>query len=338
MQPWPAAHAAPRPGRRRALAGSARRRTGGGARAAAALALALAACLHGVALVAGAGTPATNGPLDRAPDGRPLQLTFADEFDTFRPWVNGTGVWRTKLGNGTFTDDYSSRNFPGNREVQLYTDPGMRPHTGFHRRRGEAQGSRWQRDAPPLGLNPFEVHDGVLDLVADRAPRALLPKLGGFKYTSGVITTQPSFSQLYGYFEMRAKLPRGKGAWPAFWLIPADSSWPPEIDVLESFGDPGRISITAHTKVKADRKAGTGASITPDEFHVFSVAWDPKQLIWYVDGREIKRQKTPSDFTKPLFMIANVALGGGSAGMPNASTPFPMRMSIDYIRAYRFAQ
>jgi beta-glucanase (GH16 family) len=176
----------------------------------------------------------------------------------------------------------------------------------------------------------------VLDIVARPAPPGLARALGGFRYTSGLITTQPSFAQAYGYFEMRARLPGGKGVWPAFWLLPADLSWPPELDVMESIGDPGQVWTTAHSKL--DDRPGVKHEISRGGFHVFAVSWDPQTIIWFIDGREVGRQPTPPDMNKPMYILANVAVGGSWPGEPDATTPWPARMSIDYIRAYRFAR
>ena len=166
-------------------------------------------------------------------------------------------------------------------------------------------------------------------------PPELRPLLKNYAYMSGVITTQPSFSQTYGYFEMRAKLPRGKGLWPAFWLLPLDQSWPPEIDVMESIGDPSQVYVTTHSKTT--KAPGFEPKIAPDEFHTFAVSWDASDVIWYIDGKEVGRHATPADMHKPMFMLANLAVGGNWPGRPDASTRFPATYEIDYIRAYRFA-
>jgi beta-glucanase (GH16 family) len=279
-------------------------------------ALALGAC-QGAPPAAAAPPPQTNGPLTKAPDGRPLSVTFADEFDGFSRFAHGQGVWRTWLRGGD-GGPLTERTLQGNKELQLYVDPDWRPDGGL-----------------PIGLDPFAVHDGILDIRAEPAPAAIAARLHGYRYVSGMITTQPSFSQTYGYFEMRAKLPRGKGVWPAFWLLPADLDWPPEIDVMESVGDPATVYVTAHSHV--GKAQGTAVPISPDGFHTFSVSWDKDQLIWFVDGREVKREPTPPDMHKPMYMLANVALGGDWAGAPDATTPFPATLRIDYIRAYRFA-
>lgn len=286
-----------------------RRWLGGGALAALGLALALGACLKAPSSAA-----AATAPLARAPDGRPLAMTFDEEFNAFRRFEGGKGVWRTTYKDGKAADEFELRTLKGNKEVQLYVDP----------------------DFAHLGLDPFKLRNGVLEIRAERPPPHAKAALRGYQYVSGLISTQPSFSQAYGYFEMRAKLPAGKGLWPAFWLLPADLSWPPEVDIMESVGDPSKYYVTYHSNAAKD--SGTEVRIDPDDFHVFAVSWDPKVVVWYVDGREVKRLPTPADMHKPMYMVANLALGGDWAGAPDATTPFPATYAIDYIRAYRFAQ
>jgi hypothetical protein len=281
---------------------------GGGKLAALGLALALAACLKPTPQAA-----AATAPLARAPDGRPLVMTFSDDFDSLRRWSGGKGVWRTTYRDGKAGDEVEIRTLKNNKEVQLYVDP----------------------EFAKLGLDPFRLRGGILEIRADHAPEKAAPSLHGYRYVSGLITTQPSFSQTYGYFEMRAKLPAGKGVWPAFWLLPQDLSWPPEIDVMESIGDPSKYYATLHSKALDDQ--GLEIRIDPDDFHTFAVSWDPKAVVWFVDGREVKRRPTPADMNKPMYLLANLALGGGWAGDPDASTRFPAVFAIDYIRAYRFA-
>jgi beta-glucanase (GH16 family) len=293
-------------------------RRSGLALAAAILALGLAACLK----TAAPAEAADGGPLAKAPDGRPLVVTFADEFTSFRPWREGRGVWRTVYKDGKHDDPFELRTLRGNKELQLYVDPDIP--------------LKQPAGADAAALDPFSVKGGMLELTARPAPPALSRQLGDFRYFSGLISTQPVFAQTYGYFEMRAKLPRGKGLWPAFWMLPQDMSWPPELDVMESIGDPGVYWVTAHSST--GKTPESKHEIAPDAFHVFAVAWDPKELVWYVDGREVNRQPTPPDMHKPMYMVANLAVGGYWPGDPDGSTQFPARFTIDYIRAYRFAR
>jgi len=255
-------------------------------------------------------------PLRTAPDGRPLILSFSDEFDTFRQLGKPAGVWRTTFGDGSQLG-LDRRSLPTNDELELYVDPEL----------SDAGGN--------IGLNPFLVHDGYLDIVASPTPRSELLRLDKHPYVSGMISSQPAFSQKYGYFEMRAKLPGGKGLWPAFWLLPADQSWPPEIDIMESVGDPTHIYSTVHSALQP--AVGVEARVAANAFHTYAASWDRSRIVWYIDGREIGEQSTPADLNKPMYMIANLAVGGDWPGTPDGTTNFPAKLTIDFIRAYRFA-
>ena len=267
------------------------------------------------------GARASDSPLARAPDGRPLTLTFSDNFDRLSladPSRPGTGVWRTTFGASP-APTLEHRTLKSNKELQLYVDPGL----------ADGQGRA-------LGLQPFSLHDGVLEIRADHAPPLAAPWLGGYGYTSGLITSQPSFAQTYGYFEARVKLPRGKGLWPAVWLLPADQTWPPEIDIMESVGDPSKAYVTIHTKAYPTQ----GVEVHPsgDGFHTFAVAWDANQIVSYLDGAETSRAPTPPDMHKPMYFLLNLAIGGDWAGPPDSGTNFPAAFSVDYVRAYRFGR
>lgn len=254
--------------------------------------------------------------LTETPDGRRLTPTFSEEFDRFRPHrAPGGGVWRTTFGDGR-VDDLDQRTIRKNGELQIYVDPSMR-HAG-----------------QAVALDPFSVSDGVLEITANKLAPDKSALMGGYGFSSGLITSQPSFSQRYGYFEMRAALPAGKGLWPAFWMLAADHSWPPEIDVMENIGDPRRAYVTAHSSTR--KAEGIEVALSDQTFHTFAVAWDPQTLVWFVDGAEVGRQPTPSDMHKPMYLVANLAIGGGWAGPPDAQTRWPAKLRIDYIRAYRF--
>jgi hypothetical protein len=182
-------------------------------------------------------------------------------------------------------------------------------------------------DGPPLSRDRRS--HGVDDEI-----ESVMGRLKNYPYVSGLISTQPSFSQTYGYFEMRAELPQRKGLWPAFWMLPKDDGWPPEIDIVESMGDPSHVYMTAHSKYR--KSDGAEAHITPNAFHTFAVSWDPRDLIWYIDGGEAGRVATPEDMHKPMYMLANLAVGSNRPSAADASTHFPAKLMIDYIRAYRF--
>ena len=188
----------------------------------------------------------------------------------------------------------------------------------------------------PLGLNPFSDQNGILTITAAPAPAAALPYLGGYQYTSGMLNTQNSFSQTYGYFEMRAQLPAGgQGLWPAFWLLPENNGWPPEIDVLEQVsGSNSNIFSSVH-----DVSGNTGASFnvgdTSTGFHTYGVLWTPQTVTFYFDGQKLFSMATPADMNQPMYMLMNLAVGGSWPGSPNATTNWALaNMKIDYVRAY----
>lgn len=285
----------------------------------------LAAGLGAVAMVGGLARHAAlaqNAPLTRAPDGRPLVLSFSDDFDSLRRIRRGApvagAVWRTTFGDGS-KNDIDARTIRNNKELELYVDPEMTDSEGRL-----------------VGVTPFEVHDGVLDLIARPTPEALRSKLGGYGYLSGMISSQPALAQTYGYFEARVKLPAGKGLWPAVWMLPSDLSWPPEIDIMESIGNPMTAFMTVHSATVKPQ----GLEVHPSStgFHTYAVEWDAQQVIFYLDGVETQRSPTPADMHKPMYILANLALGGDWAGAPDGATRFPAKFSIDYIRAYRFAK
>jgi hypothetical protein len=254
-----------------------------------------------------------------------LVESFADDFNSFSWYAEGLspqkdrhGTWRTHYGTQGVNGE-GSRSFPG--ELQVYAD------TAF---KGTA--------SEPLGLNPFHITDGILEIWAEPAPERVAPFIWGRRYTSGLITSKYSFSQLYGVFEIRARLPKGRGYWPAFWLLPTDSSWPPEIDVLEVLGDETtKLYASAHSKAEGEHTAAGIEAPVPDlssNFHRYTVEWQKDYIIWYLDGVEIERAPTPADMHKPMYLLANLTIGGWHGG-PDSSTRFPGIYAIDYIRAYR---
>jgi beta-glucanase (GH16 family) len=225
-------------------------------------------------------------------------LSFSDEFNS--PTLD-TSKWNT-------TYPYNRRTTPTNAEAEWYVD------------------------------NAFSINNGILSITADkRSPSGTSVPLD-YQYTSGMIASFDKFSQLYGYFEMRAKVPYGKGFWPAFWLLPYNYAWPPEIDVVELLGHQPHIAYFANHFKTPNGNSSVGGSYTgPDftqNFHTFGVYWRPNLIVWYVDG--IERFKTTSNVPQvPMYIIANLAVGGTWPGYPDATTVFPSTMQIDYIHAYQ---
>ena len=153
-----------------------------------------------------------------------------------------------------------------------------------------------------------------------------------FPYESGAVTSLNRAKFGYGYVEMRAKLPRTKGMWPALWMIDYEVSH--EIDIMEMLGDnPNKVYMTYHQKGLGEvySSSFTGPDFSAD-YHIFAVDWQPDSITWYIDGVQRARY-TGVVKSNPLYICANTAVGGW-AGAPDAKTVFPQNYSINYIRVY----
>ena len=157
--------------------------------------------------------------------------------------------------------------------------------------------------------------------------------------TSGLITSRDTFSQRYGVFEVRARVPKGRGLWSCIWLLPAAGGWPPEIDILEILGDrPTTLVTTWHSAASGEHTMGPVATEIPDasaDFHTYAIDWDADQIRWYFDGFEVAHAQTPADMHVPMYLLMNLAVGGNWPGSPDTNTQFPAALSIDWIRAYQ---
>lgn len=194
---------------------------------------------------------------------------------------------------------------------------------------------------------PENVHittNGTLKIIANQEDYQ------GAGYTSARIKTQGKFTQKYGRFEARIKMPWGQGIWPAFWLLGDDFEtvgWPQcgEIDIMEYRGQ--EPTLTHGTLHGPNYSGANGISksyeLTNDRFdagfHVFGIEWAPEYINFYVDD-VLYNQITPEDVTgewvynKPFFIILNLAIGGNYVGSPNANTVFPQTMEVDYVKVY----
>jgi beta-glucanase (GH16 family) len=218
----------------------------------------------------------------------------------------------------TFDDEFKGNKLDTSKWIDSYPD-GVRTHSN-----GE------QEYYAPDG---YRVHNGHLELIAERR------SMGGMPYTSGIVTTYGKFAQEYGWFEIRAKFPKGKGLWPAFWLLPADKSWPPEIDVLEILGhQPNKVYMTNHYVGEDSSHVGDGGNFVGPDFsaayHTFALQWTPTALTWYVDG--VPRFRTTRHVPHvPMYLLVNLAVGGYWPGMPDDTTHFPAIMYVKYVRVYQ---
>ncbi|NNE90238.1 MAG: glycoside hydrolase family 16 protein [Verrucomicrobiales bacterium] len=160
-------------------------------------------------------------------------------------------------------------------------------------------------------------------------------------YSSGIITTKSKFSQKYGRFEICCKVPKGKGLWPAFWMLPEPLAWPPEIDVMELLGHETNVAYLTHhwphPRLKDESESITKDFKGPDfsaGFHTFAVEWEPDEIRWFVDGVQRHRAKKQIPDV-PMFLLVNLAVGGGWPGNPNEKTEFPAYFEVDYVKAWK---
>lgn len=230
--------------------------------------------------------------------------------------------WPTVAGNGGAL----SRDNRGMSETSIATDA---------RFTGVKDGRVGDR---PLGLDPYLLDPGGgLSIVARPTPVEARPWMWNAPYYSGAISTKFSFSQRFGYFEIEARLPAGKGLWPAFWLMPLTGQWPDagEIDIFENLGDPRVIYCTVIVgKDRPTEKIALPFDASAD-FHRYGLLWTPDALVWTVDRRPVLRRPTPAVLrTQPMYIIANLAVGGAWGGQPDATTRFPARYSIRRITAW----
>lgn len=295
----------------------------------------------------------------------PVSIADLDENYTlvFEDNFSGTQLdpekWDTALIWGPY--------FPINSEEQMYVDTlGM--HSGESHSPFEFTGSTLKinatavSDSVPVPERPdFFFSDGSRNPIWEPNDYSEYRYNGPFtdsngtlnpgyqeedvNYLSGIITSYDSFKMTHGYVETRAKVPGGRGLWPAFWLLTTHYVEDvPEIDVMEFLGqDKDTLYNTYHYFDIEDgyRKISTPSlQVFADDwtqnFHTFGMAWSPDEIIWYVDGKETHRV-TDSDYVianQAMYLIANLAVGGNWPGSPDASTQFPATFEIDYIRAY----
>lgn len=233
-------------------------------------------------------------------DASRYRLVFHDEFTSLNRLDGRTGedggTWRTRMASGD--GSMISYNEAAALIDKTYKD---------------------------LGVNPLSVTGGVLTIEGSWRPD-LKSQLDGREFVSGVITSEGSFAQLYGYFEARIKVGDWTGGFPAFWLLPADHTWPPEIDIMEQVGrEPGTIY-----------QMGNSVKIDPTAWHTYALEWTQDRIAWFVDG-QMTHVVYDHNQHKPMYMILNYTLGGTWAG-PVATPTTPGgtvgKMQVDYVRAY----
>jgi beta-glucanase (GH16 family) len=249
-------------------------------------------------------------------------LAWSDDFDGPAGAAPDPAKWTYDSGGGGF----------GNHELEFYCRPGA--------------------GAPCDAKRPNARLDGKGRLLIEA-------HLSSGTWTSARLKTVGLAQFQYGRVEARIRLPAGTGLWPAFWLLGVDISrvdWPAcgEIDVMENVPvaplGPARIKSTIHgpgySGVHGVGRvvAIPGGGRVDDGFHTYGVVWSPKKLSFYVDDAAAPfftatpkslPKGAPWVYDKPFFLILNLAVGGDWPGPPDATTPNPARMLVDWVRVYK---
>ena len=174
----------------------------------------------------------------------------------------------------------------------------------------------------------------------------------GKNYTSAKIVSRGKKVFKFGRMEIRAKLPKGKGIWPAIWMLPQQNvfgGWPRsgEIDIMELVGhEPNKVHGTLHYgpgpgSTQFNRNYTLSNTDFSTDFHVFSITWDANIIQWYVDGNlfgtftNTDAGSATYPFNEEFYFIMNLAVGGNWPGSPDATTTFPQELVVDYVRVYQ---
>lgn len=213
----------------------------------------------------------------------------------------------------------------GNQEMQLYTD---RPEN-------------------------LRIENGRLIIEARKDHPNIQGTLRDF--SSGRLRSKHRGDWKYGRFEIRAKVPEGKGMWPAIWMLPTDEkygSWAlsGEIDIMELDGaKPNHVLGTLHFGDKwPGNRQSSGEYVLKDgkfsdDFHVFTLEWERGEMRWYVDGEHYQTKTKwdstaapfPAPFDQRFHLLLNLSIGGRLVGPPDEETVFPQKFEIDYVRVYQ---
>ncbi|WP_423409179.1 carbohydrate binding domain-containing protein [Heyndrickxia sp. MSNUG] len=255
-------------------------------------------------------------------------LVWSDEFSGKEidrsKWTYDIGNWIVDENGNGITPGW------GNNEKEYYTDSNE---------------------------NAF-IDDGKLVIKAKK--EQVTDQFGTYDYTSAKLKTKGLFSKKYGRYEIKARLPVGKGLWPAIWMLPEEDkygTWAAsgEIDIMEAWGSrPNTVSGTIHYGEGWPNNKYIGKEFELpenrgiDKWHTYALEWEPGELRWYVDGELYQTQNKwyskgkdnaanfsyPAPFDQEFYLVMNLAVGGWFDGEVDETTKFPSQMEVDYVRVY----
>lgn len=228
---------------------------------------------------------------------------------------------------------------------------------------GTSLGSDWTHEMQKPGWVNNELQEYINGSVGGKRVTELIDgklnincfKASDGKIYSGRVYAKVNEGWLYGYFEARIQLPKGKGTWPAFWMMPVNNNfstnpWPEcgEIDIMEEVGaDPNVVSSSIHTKdynhtKNTQKTAARNIGTAESEFHIYACEWTPDYLKFFVDGTELMTFKNEGTgksvwpFTYSFYPILNLAWGGDWGGYKGVDeSALPVTMKVDYVRVFQ---
>jgi len=240
--------------------------------------------------------------------------TFVDEFDEFELDLEGDGS--SAWGDHWFS--WNVRNLDGN------ADKAWKCYEGY-----------MGGGSAPLGEVLHEVSgDSTLKLYGKKTPPDKSANVYGMPFVGGMITTERSFSQQYGYFEVRCTFDLTKGHHWAVWLLSVNNVWPPEIDMMEVVGhQPDMVHMTAHWGPEHESNFQTFENVSTWEWHTYGLLWSQSEITWYLDGVQMKTMNNHF-LHEPCYFLISPEIGGSWAGMPDSSTRWPTVCEIDFVKVY----
>lgn len=223
-------------------------------------------------------------------------------------------------------------------------DPGKWAHDTTRNKEGW-HNNELQYYAGPRAANAV-VRGGRLIITARKESMSSAADWGGQRYTSARLLTRGKADWTYGFFEVRAKMPCGKGTWPAIWTLGSKGAWPDdgELDIMEHQGhDPRRVSSAVHMKAGHGGQGISGAARVADacsQFHNYQMHWTAEGVRFGIDGfahmryPNLKLGPAAWPFDAAQFLLLNVAIGGDLGGAVDERI-FPVAMEVDYVRVYQ---
>lgn len=195
---------------------------------------------------------------------------------------------------------------------------------------------------PDFGYDPFVFDGQSLSITASETSQDMLAGANNRSYLSGVMTTLDKFSFTFGYIEVRAKVPTGKGLWPGVWMLSEQFvDKKPQLFVMENRGD--NLQSVYHRYNYSDDNGelqysdllrSTGENFNLG-FHTYGVHWEPGKLTFYVDGTEQHSFENDGVSEQAMYIILDMAVGGWFPDSPDENTEFPAEFVIDYVRVYQ---